>query len=179
MLDMYRNHFFLSLALSLVLLACQDDAVLSINDEMIDSSIEDENEDNLADLPNVEAGLRIYFNRFQAEAAERGQNVYLNDLIGLIQSIPEDNVAGQCTYHYNRPNVVLVDADIWGRLSDSYREFIVFHELGHCVLGRGHDESTNAQGVCLSIMRSGLGDCRDVYSFSTRDYYLDELFYND
>ena len=175
---MYRIHLLL-LPICLLFFSCQDNAVIDIDDRIVDNPITEDPDDNSSFLPNVEDALKPYFVRFQIEAEARGRTVTLDDLIGHIESIPEENVAGQCTYHYNRPNVISVDAATWNRLSDLYREFIVFHELGHCVLARGHDESTNSQGLCLSIMRSGLGDCRDAYSASNREYYLDELFYND
>ncbi len=57
-----------------------------------------------------------------------------------------------------------------------FREFVVFHELGHCDLGRDHRDEAFDNGVCVSIMRSGLGDCRDYYHPRTREGYLDELF---
>jgi hypothetical protein len=53
---------------------------------------------------------------------------------------------------------------------------VVFHELGHCYLGRGHSEETHPNGVCKSIMRSGNGGCFDNYNSTTREAYLDELF---
>jgi hypothetical protein len=33
---------------------------------------------------------------------------------------------------------VVVDKEYWGRLSDDERKLLIFHELGHCVLGRKH-----------------------------------------
>jgi hypothetical protein len=56
------------------------------------------------------------------------------------------------------------------------KEYIVFHELGHCVLNRPHTEDSFSNGVCSSIMRSGNGGCYDYYNRFTRQYYVDELF---
>ena len=53
---------------------------------------------------------------------------------------------------------------------------IFFHELGHCVLFRGHREDVNQNGSCVSIMRSGIEECWDNYRSTTREIYLDELF---
>ena len=71
-----------------------------------------------------------------------------------------------------------IDKTFWNRSSELYKEFVVFHELGHCVLDRNHKEDKDSRGRCLSIMRSGLGDCLDAYSSANRTYYLNELFGN-
>ncbi len=125
----------------------------------------------------VDRSLWSFFSRFEEEAQLRGLSYDLNDLgiTGVIESIPEDGVAGTCEYGRHIHHVT-VDRNFWNRSSEVSREFVVFHELGHCVLGRGHEEGTFANGLCLSIMRSGLGDCRDGYNNSNREYYLDELF---
>jgi len=56
------------------------------------------------------------------------------------------------------------------------KELIVFHELGHCFLQRGHREDALPNGACVSIMRSGIEDCLDNYTSETRSFYIDELF---
>ncbi|MEL6124666.1 MAG: hypothetical protein AAFR14_13205, partial [Bacteroidota bacterium] len=57
-----------------------------------------------------------------------------------------------------------------------YREYIIFHELGHCVLFRDHVDACFANNTWTSIMRSGHGSCFDNYTSRTRPYYIDELF---
>ena len=129
-------------------------------------------------FPNVDPELQPYFLRFEEEAAERGLVVDLtaSGIVGLIEEIDEQHVAGQCSFSRRNPNRVTVDASFWNRGSDLFREFIVFHELGHCFLFREHEESSFANGICTSIMRSGTGDCFDNYRFGTREVYVDELF---
>ena len=126
---------------------------------------------------DVDSALWEYFERFEQEARTRGISYDLNDLgiSGVIEQIPESGVAGTCQYGRHVHHVT-IDQNFWNRSSLLEREFVVFHELGHCVLNRGHDESAFNNGVCRSIMRSGLEDCRDAYSQSYREYYLDELF---
>ena len=97
--------------------------------------------------------------------------------IPVIEEIDEQHVAGQCSYgRFRNPRLVTIDASFWRRSSDRFKEFIVFHELGHCYLNRGHLESAFSNGVCVSIMRSGVGDCFDNYHVNTREYYINELF---
>ncbi len=132
----------------------------------------------LGQFPGVDPALWSYFSNFEAEAATRGLDIdlYLANITGEIAEIEEEHVAGRCTFSSAAPNAVTIDKTFWDRSSVLFREFVVFHELGHCFLGRGHEERTNADGTCSSIMRSGIEDCRDNYRTTTREAYLDELF---
>ncbi len=126
----------------------------------------------------VDGELWPYFERFEVEAAERGITVDLNDrgVRGHIESFGEDGVAGDCRYEPEAPNVLRVDSTLWARGGDALREYVVFHELGHCSLVRKHRESADDDGVCRSIMASGTGECRENYSPPKREELLDELF---
>lgn len=128
--------------------------------------------------PGVDTALWVYFERFEAEAARRNVAVDLRAarVTGDIGEIDEENTAGQCGFNRAQPNELTVDAGFWRIANDRFREFIVFHELGHCVLYRAHREAADESNRCLSIMRSGTEDCRDNYSRFTRNAYLDELF---
>lgn len=130
-------------------------------------------------FPNVADELVPFFEKFEEEALRRGIKVDLANanIRGEIKEIEKDHVAGQCSYsRFNNPRQVTIDETFWGRSSTLFKEFIVFHELGHCYLDRSHLESSFSNGVCVSIMRSGVGDCFDNYRQSTREGYIDELF---
>lgn len=128
--------------------------------------------------PNVAEELWVYFARFEEAAAERGQTIDLNDLkiTAAIEELNPDDVAGVCHYNPRSPNHIGIDESFWNRASSRWREMVVFHELGHCVLLRGHKEDSFQNGLCTSIMRSGTGTCRDAYNSLNREYYLNELF---
>jgi hypothetical protein len=127
---------------------------------------------------SVHQDLWVHFENFEEEGALRNITVDLSreGIIGTIESINDDNVAGSCSYGGYSRSHVRIDEDFWNRASFFAREMIVFHELGHCFLFRDHLEGQFTDGSCKSIMRSGLQSCRDRYSSRTRDYYLDELF---
>ena len=128
--------------------------------------------------PGVDEDLWSYFERFEAEGRRRGVIVDLRSarITGQLEEIRKNRVLGQCNYQRNNHNRVTVDQRFWNRTSDRGREFVVFHELGHCFLLRDHLETTLANGACTSIMRSGTGSCRDNYNQLTREVYLEELF---
>lgn len=142
-----------------------------------------ENESDFNDMiiegyANVDERLWDLFQKFEEEAAARSIAVDLNgfNITGVIESIPESGVAGTCSYGANHPSDIVIDLEYWNLATALQREEVVFHELGHCYLMRGHTEGTVQGNICASIMRSGLGGCRSVYNDLNREYYLDELF---
>lgn len=134
--------------------------------------------------PGVDEALWSYFERFEIEAAAQNIEIDLiqTETTGTIEDLEEENVAGLCSYSTDRQNQIIenhitIDMEFWNRFNDNVKEMIVFHELGHCVLGRGHREGQLQNGSCISIMRSGSEFCRDVYNPSTKAYYISELFH--
>ncbi|HJW29308.1 MAG TPA: hypothetical protein VJ508_08635, partial [Saprospiraceae bacterium] len=127
----------------------------------------------------IDSSLQEYFNRFAAEGAARNVMVdyTASRVSGYIRLITTPNVVGQCAHDATKPNTVIIDKIYWDSADDLEREFVVFHELGHCVLNREHLDEADAQGNCISIMTSGNGSCKINYTQATRSAYLDELFH--
>lgn len=69
---------------------------------------------------------------------------------------------------------VTFDPDFWNSVSETQREILAHHELGHCVLLRGHRTTTLPTGKYASVMYP------TVLSSSTYTgnygYYQEELF---
>lgn len=126
----------------------------------------------------VDDELAPWFEKFKEEGAARGIGVDFvqANISGVLENITTDNVSGQCVHNSIDPDQVVIDITAWEQASELKREFLVFHELGHCFLKRSHLETTRSDGTCASMMHSGLSNCRDAYSNSTRTTYLDELF---
>lgn len=127
----------------------------------------------------IDNRLRPYFNAFKEEAATRGMDIdfRLLKVDGYIQSIPEQGVAGQCQTNTNNTTAVVVQPLYWDNINEFDKEFLIFHELGHCVLKREHLDEANPDGTCVSIMNSGGIFCDINYNSRTRDQYIDELFF--
>lgn len=162
--------FPLSLACIILLLqACYPEL-----DDGQDPSLSNQNTNR---YPEVDEQLWNYFSSFEQEAMARGVQIDLRNLeiSGVIENISENGVAGTCQYGRHIHHVT-IDRSFWNRNSHLGREMVVFHELGHCALERGHKEVEDRNGSCLSIMNSGTSGCRVLYSQANRDYYLDELF---
>lgn len=131
-----------------------------------------------ARYPGVDEALWPYFAAYEEEGSLRGVSVDLSALdvsADLVDTL-DSGVAGQCTFDPRRPNELVVDSTTFGIVSERFREYIVFHELGHCERLRRHREVADAEGVCVSIMASGVGECRDNYTPASREALLDELF---
>ena len=80
-------------------------------------------------------------------------------------------VIGRCTL---ASHLIELDVTYWASATDTQREETVTHELGHCILGRGHDNAVNAQGTPVSLMNAYLLR-QDIY-FYNKVNYLNELF---
>ncbi len=137
-------------------------------------------ENDVVDIvPQVDPELRSYFQSFEQAANARGiqLSAAFLEIDASIGDIDEDDVIGECWHGGHGPNEIRIDREFWKSSSTLDREFVVFHELGHCYLNRDHTEATTANGTCVSIMASGTGNCRNRYGQATRESYLDELFF--
>ncbi|MEQ8808406.1 MAG: hypothetical protein RIE59_05005 [Imperialibacter sp.] len=127
---------------------------------------------------NVPAEVEIYVNSFIDEAELLGHDFsdVRRNLTVEFTDLP-DNKGGSSKSTFFGNHIKLAPL-IWKQMNDRQREMLVFHELGHCVLGRKHKNETLLLGECASIMKEGgENTCvADIYSESWRSYYIDELF---
>ena len=118
-----------------------------------------------------------YFDNFEIEAQNRQLSYDLNALKinAELTDIGLPNVIGQ-SIRSNNSITIRVDRSYWNGASDYNRELLIFHELGHAVLLRGHKDSSDRLNRCISIMRSASSVCNCIYNKTTREAYLNELF---
>jgi len=123
--------------------------------------------------------LQSYFSLFEEEGKARGLTINLAaaNISGELVEISQTNVAGQCSVNTDTGRrVVRIDEDYWANATALEREFVIFHELGHCFLDRTHIDTKDVQGNCESMMHSGISGCQFQYTLASRTAYLDELF---
>ena len=127
---------------------------------------------------SVDLELQEFFDSFASEALNRDVEINWDEeeIVAEITTISTDAL-GQCLTFEQGRRQINIDLDFWQSSNRLAKEFLIFHELGHCVLGRSHND-TSTNGICTSMMTSGEGICLSNYSFRTRDEYLDELFFN-
>lgn len=121
-----------------------------------------------------------YVLSFQEEAATRGIVIdWEEHNMQIILSDIETQAVGRCLTYTDQTRSIEIDETYWSQQNNLDREFVVYHELGHCILDRGHLDAADDNGRCLSIMHSSDDLCRNNYSTRTREALLDELFFNN
>ncbi len=131
-----------------------------------------------ADHISIDPNLQEYYDLFIEEANKRSVTLSpeATNVTMHFTDIPSSQVLGQCRYNPKAPNNVEIDFHHWNTFDDETKEFVVFHELGHCILDRDHRDDIDSSGRCESIMHSYKGLCIFEYFGSNREGYLDELF---
>ncbi len=119
-----------------------------------------------------------YVNRFKERYLAHG-----GSLVASIDDIPvnfgdTNEKVGVCLIYSNDQREVLVNLDWWNGQSSRRRELLIFHELGHCALGREHqDNKVEKSNFSSSIMNSVLMSERDYRMFLAPYHF--ELFTRD
>ena len=136
----------------------------------------------------IDNGLQTYVDRFYEEASIRGRNLEDESLIAEFTDkieIQGVSFCGKGRHHVNGSQTSTIDIvlndNCWENRSDNERENLVFHELGHALLGRFHFNELLSNGSHQSMM---CGNCNNFLVYNEfqeykRDYYLDELFIPD
>lgn len=141
---------------------------------VLTSCSSDEPESNVRLFPE----FRPFVSSFEQEAAKRGITFDFEEsgLEILLGPTRVDNAAGVC----RGDGSIEIEANLWDNYSNAGKEQLIFHELGHCVLGRPHRNVVLDNGEWGSIMRgSPIPENRGVavnYSGRRKQYYIDELF---
>jgi hypothetical protein len=146
-----------AIVLLLILLSCSKDKV------------------NLQSIPS---DFMPIVDRFVAEGAARTVHVDISNL--QVKFVEASTLNGFCGVGNPNPYPVVQISDApncWSSITSVNQEILLFHELGHAILGRPHLNDTLSNGDFKSMMFAG--NQFGVYNESTperRKYYLDELF---
>jgi hypothetical protein len=100
----------------------------------------------------------------------------------VFNPIEKEDVIAYC-YNYNnvKKNYIEVDPEAYESLSDAEKEEVIYHELGHCVLNRRHDETIyNRSSYPYLPVSSLYKSIMYPYVFGRlysrfKDYYVEEL----
>ncbi len=128
----------------------------------------------------VDPAFEPYVQEFIAEGAKRGKTIDFTDS-GLIVEFSDGSVGGASGFCYVGEHHVVIDKSEWTALSENVRGFLLFHELGHCELDRGHTNLKFNNNVWKSIMRGGELEGFEIwipipYFGFRKEYLIDELF---
>ena len=126
----------------------------------------------------VHKKLKLYIQRFEVFGKIiRGKDFNIGEIdmdFGNTKFISSKAVGWCYINKLTKKPTMLVSAKWWKIASELEKELLVFHELGHCILRRGHTTQTTQLGVPVSIMYPSV--MPDVFYKNYRHYYIFELF---
>jgi hypothetical protein len=129
----YRYLFLISILFSLG--ACT-------NDTDTDDTTIDDSEPIVRTRSN--ANYEEYINRFASEAAARNVSI----VPGSINLVISDTLNFYCGWGDPRNRTVRISRrpECWSERNDADREILMFHEIGHAALERGHNNTLLPNG---------------------------------
>lgn len=122
----------------------------------------------------VVTGFEEYLETFEIQAIQHQQPIRVNDLVidfqGLnLEARSDGNVTlGICYLQDNTTPTIHIDPYYWKDMTESMRQRLISHEMGHCILHREH------MSEHLSIMRPMM--LSDEEFDAQPVYLLDELY---
>jgi hypothetical protein len=125
----------------------------------------------------IDSAFQPYVDSFNREASSR--NVNPNEAGLIVEFVDQSEISEYCGYGTVNPPHVKISrtGTCWTEVTNINKEILLFHEMGHAVLGRAHNNDTLPNGDFKSMMFAGnqfrLYDSHDE---QRRKYYLDELF---
>lgn len=139
-------------------------------------------------IVQVDPAFNSEYTAFLADGAAVGAHQNVTDLIVTfgdpsVVGCTDANV-GCCSTHDNQTPVITIRQSFWETATDEVRTLVMYHELGHCVLGRVHDQHTHPGGayawnpaIAASIMEAQYNGAYLEDSFTLyHDDYVKELF---
>jgi hypothetical protein len=114
------------------------------------------------------------FDNFRFEAHRRGLRVEITDIIVIFAAMDANEMIGYCWQRDNMTPIVAISREFWQTASLYQQEILMFHELGHCLLQKHHNNALDGNGMPRSIMNERMFD---VYYYETyRESYLQQFF---
>lgn len=120
-----------------------------------------------------------YVSQFENQAkVETGdKNFKVGDVPVNFGDTTDESFDGACLKYADGTKEVMIKKSWWDNANSVSRRIMVFHELGHCRLGRTHDDSTvevDGQEFKTSIMHPVIPDSATFQM--NEDGYLTELY---
>ncbi len=116
---------------------------------------------------------QLYVTKFEVESILQGKPTEIKDLIVRFSPDLSATTLGQCTS--SRTPIIELNSGWWAGATDDYKEAVVYHELGHCILDRHHTWYSTPENIPISLMFI-YGVPPEVYVLH-KEYYIHELFY--
>jgi len=132
--------------------------------------------------PGFEPGVFAIDKRFSTQVSRFEQMYDIDVTVSVQMAKLAPPQLGVCYYagrNNSTVNLVQIDEEYWDRATDIEKEFLIYHELGHCVFGLKHNDAYgkvgNYNSAPLSIMNTYNFGAYPVYVQNT-NYYYNQLF---
>lgn len=136
---------------------------------------------------HIDSPLDQYVDRFKVFAIQERVEVEeavedLDIVFGTLGKNEKDLVIlGNCTLGIGTERAkITINKDSWSTLQDFEREEVVLHELGHCALGRSHNDAVQTmEGIPnahKSVMNSSTSSIMSLWILY-HEAYIHELFH--
>ena len=106
-------------------------------------------------LLSIPAEFQPYVDSFAAAASERGHDMVVNNLVITYDSSISNVYCAYSNVTSSRNDVqkiIYINPYIHCWQNHTQLETLIFHEMGHCILGRDHDTTRMPKGDPKSIM---------------------------
>ena len=114
---------------------------------------------------SINPDFQPYVNKFEEQIGELVE-------IDIEYNTLEEPVVGRCIKWTDGYRNIEIDPTYWPKHNNTQKEELLFHELGHCILDRDHDETIISADKYYSIPKSIMYP----YVFEY-EYYLYETYY--
>lgn len=118
---------------------------------------------------NIDPAFVKYFDEFMYHVQEHNLHPQPEVTANFVDKI-DDNTIGYC-----QGTAIVIDKTKWESLTETKREILMFHELGHCLLLKHHNESLHSNYEPVSIMYPYLLTT-DTFYTEHKAEYIQELF---
>ena len=132
----------------------------------------------------IDTELTTLVSDFEQRYSVKAPNHMSIRIVDSLYQISNPNVDGVCWTRAGVPELIEIRRERWDELSNGGQEQLLFHELGHCLLGLDH---RNSYGIDVFTGYTCPNSIMNMYTFSEgqinncylpdRQYYLKELLY--
>ncbi len=114
---------------------------------------------------NIDAKFQSYFDSFKEELRIRNVDIKINNLTITTNSALKTQIMAVCIRSIASAPVIQVNPTTWPD-KEADREGIIYHELGHCILGRVHTTEMIVDILPSSQTRGGYECLGEKYSYN-------------
>ena len=85
-----------------------------------------------------------YAKSFEAAGQKNGINISTSNVPINFGDTENANYRGICATYQDGSKEIIIQESWWNLQTEDYKESLIYHELGHCLLGRDHHDETIA-----------------------------------